>query len=329
MKTNHTPKVSVVIAVYNGQKYLLEQLESILSQTLQPDEVIISDDFSVDDSYAITKDFIERNNLESWKLFRNSSNVGCANNFLNVIRRSTGDIIFLSDQDDVWKEEKIGDMVQCFEENKGIGVLSCKNDIVIDNDKKNIVRDTKNKKCKKVSYRQVFKTKPCMFKGCLIAFNKNIRDLLTNYGLFGNMHDGAVMFLGLMTDSYYVLEKSEIYYRLHVNQTAGESYIKHTRFTDNLSDRIELLNREDYIRNAARIAMEISPDNNSFQKHILNHLAINQQRGHALAQKNPLVIIKELPLMLQYLPISTIVSDMSYILGIRCFFSKILNGGRG
>ena len=91
-------KKSLVIAVYNGEKYLIEQLNSVLNQTEKLDEVILIDDLSTDQSFNIIKKFIEQNNLSTWKLIKNEKNLGYKGNFRKGLELVSGDVIFLSDQ---------------------------------------------------------------------------------------------------------------------------------------------------------------------------------------------------------------------------------------
>lgn len=102
--------ISVCIATYNGEKYIEEQLESILKQIGESDEVVISDDASVDNTCAI----IEAFNDKRIKLLHNNSK-SCKWNFQNALSNAHGDIIFMSDQDDVWLEGKVD---RCVEELK-------------------------------------------------------------------------------------------------------------------------------------------------------------------------------------------------------------------
>jgi glycosyltransferase involved in cell wall biosynthesis len=99
--------ISVCMATYNGEKYIKEQLESILVQLNEEDEIIISDDKSSDK----TLDIIRSLKDHRIKIFENPGNRGYTKNFENAINESSGDIIFLSDQDDVWIDGKLEKMV--------------------------------------------------------------------------------------------------------------------------------------------------------------------------------------------------------------------------
>lgn len=103
--------VSVVIATYNGEKYILEQIDSIYNQTVAADEVIICDDCSTDATVSLVKNYIAQNGCRNWRVIESKSNQGYCFNFYHGINEVNGDIIFLSDQDDVWLPQKIEKMV--------------------------------------------------------------------------------------------------------------------------------------------------------------------------------------------------------------------------
>ena len=101
-------KISVVIASYNGGVYIEEQLDSIRNQTLPPDELIICDDCSTDNTVEIVEQYIKKYNLEEkWSISVNEKNLGYADNFDQVALKANGSLIFFSDQDDVWEPDKI------------------------------------------------------------------------------------------------------------------------------------------------------------------------------------------------------------------------------
>ncbi len=99
-------KVSIAMATYNGGKYLREQLDSFLAQTRLPDELVITDDCSTDDTLAIIETFAATAPFEvRWE--RNEENLGYTGNFNKALMKAAGDLVFLSDQDDVWFPEKL------------------------------------------------------------------------------------------------------------------------------------------------------------------------------------------------------------------------------
>ncbi|WP_281336377.1 glycosyltransferase family 2 protein [Flavobacterium eburneipallidum] len=94
--------ISVCMATYNGEKYIKDQLLSILKQIGSNDEIIISDDLSKDKTIEIIEDL----NDSRIKIFFNDKK-GYTNNFQNAIKQASGDYIFLSDQDDIWVDNKL------------------------------------------------------------------------------------------------------------------------------------------------------------------------------------------------------------------------------
>lgn len=114
--------ISVAMAVYNGEKYLEVQLDSIVRQTKQADEIVIVDDCSTDQSMEIIKKFQGKH--PNIRVYRNKSTLGYKKNFREVIRLCQGDLIFLSDQDDFWMPEKVHIMSDIMETHPDIQVLA-------------------------------------------------------------------------------------------------------------------------------------------------------------------------------------------------------------
>ncbi|MTI64685.1 glycosyltransferase family 2 protein [Methylophaga sp.] len=109
-------RISIAMATFNGEAFIGEQLESFLAQTAMPDELVISDDGSIDSTVSVTKTCMDGSSVELL-LKQNSHTLGYAQNFNTALRLASGDIIFLSDQDDVWLENKIKIVKKAFEAN--------------------------------------------------------------------------------------------------------------------------------------------------------------------------------------------------------------------
>lgn len=97
-------KISVVLATYNGEKYLAEQLQSIYSQTIPPFEVIASDDCSSDSTVAILQSFVVSHRLH---LIENAQRLGYNRNFERALMAAQGEYIAIADQDDMWYADKL------------------------------------------------------------------------------------------------------------------------------------------------------------------------------------------------------------------------------
>ncbi len=101
-------KVSVCLATYQGEAYVREQLESVLSQLAADDEVVVSDDCSTDATVAVV-DGLDDARI---RVLRGSRNVGYSRNFARALAASTGDVVFVCDQDDVWLPGKVDTMLE-------------------------------------------------------------------------------------------------------------------------------------------------------------------------------------------------------------------------
>ncbi len=102
-------RLSVVMATYNGEAYIRQQLDSILTQTVLPDEIVIVDDCSGDGTVEVLQAYAEQHDII--QLHRNEQNLGVNKNFEKACTLSRGDYILFSDQDDIWLPEKIETMM--------------------------------------------------------------------------------------------------------------------------------------------------------------------------------------------------------------------------
>lgn len=118
--------VSVVIATFNGAAFLREQLDSVLNQTLLPDEIIVSDDNSTDNTWTIIEEYLQKYpNL--FRVYRNSERKGPHKNFKSAFNYTTSDLIAPCDQDDIWFPEKLERSVKAIE--KGYDYVLCQESI--------------------------------------------------------------------------------------------------------------------------------------------------------------------------------------------------------
>jgi hypothetical protein len=99
-------KISIAMCTYNGAEFLPAQLQSIITQSRPPDEIVICDDGSTDDTRAVVERFAGESSIPI-TLHINDRNLGSVKNFERSITLCTGDVIALSDQDDVWRSDKL------------------------------------------------------------------------------------------------------------------------------------------------------------------------------------------------------------------------------
>lgn len=123
------PTISVAMCTYNGSRYLSAQLDSLVQQQRQPDEVVICDDGSTDTTAALLLEF-SRTAPFPVQLLWNKSNLGYSRNFAQAIGLCTGEIIALSDQDDLWYPQKLQRLAELFASNAGIGGIFSDGDLI-------------------------------------------------------------------------------------------------------------------------------------------------------------------------------------------------------
>lgn len=133
-------KISVAVTSFNGEENIPELLISLKNQIRKPDEIIFADDASTDCTADIIEDFIKENELSSWKLIRNKENLGNAMNFRKALSNSSGDVIFLCTQNDIWYEDKIESISSLMAGNENIVAVNCAHEM-IDTDGNDMVSD--------------------------------------------------------------------------------------------------------------------------------------------------------------------------------------------
>lgn len=224
--------VSVAMAVYNGEKYLREQMDSILVQLREPDEVVVSLDPSVDGSEVILQEYCQR---DARVRVVPGPGEGLMRNFENAIVQCRGDILFLADQDDCWEKDKLEACLACFEDEKVFVVLHDAK--VLDGNLKNVIYPSffSYKGCKKGFWNNIIKNS---YMGCCMAFRREVLDYALPFPKNIPMHD---QWIGLLAERYgksVFLEKPLLLYRRHEKNMTG---LSHAGFFQMLLWRIQII----------------------------------------------------------------------------------------
>lgn len=225
--------ISVCIATYNGEKYIEEQLTSILSQLGDSDEVVISDDNSTDQTIDIIKRF--RDNRI--KIFFNNNSKGYTSNFENALNNTKGDYIFLADQDDIW----IGNKVQyCLEQLKCYDFIV--SDAMVIGEKMTLISPSffTMRKCYKSLVGNILKFG---YLGCCMAFKRKILDRAIPFPSDHKLctHDN---WLFLIAKTYYkskISNEKLIMYRRHGSNASTGGITNNTSLVFKIKYRIYLL----------------------------------------------------------------------------------------
>lgn len=233
---NAPPLVSVALCTYNGEKFLKEQLESLIFQTYKQLEIVIVDDRSTDKTYDILS--IYKNRCSKIRLYQNDSNIGYIKNFEKVIRLCKGDFIALCDQDDVWDLKKVNHLVQNIKSN----VLIYHDSDFIDEDGHMIGKKLSNV----VNFYTGDKPEAFIFFNCIsshaILFRKELIDYLFPFPEAG-FHDAWIGYVACNLGPLSLFNECLVKYRQHhhsatdILKLKGQSFRlgKKERFQNTLS----------------------------------------------------------------------------------------------
>ncbi len=123
--------IGIAVALYNGMRFLEEQLDTLRLQSRSADKVVLCDDGSTDGTPDFVRSYIEKYSLqESWLIVQNPTNLGYIRNFYKAMDLCGTDLIFLSDQDDIWQPDKLQKMTDIMEARPEINLLSCRYGII-------------------------------------------------------------------------------------------------------------------------------------------------------------------------------------------------------
>lgn len=218
-------KVTIILTTYNGEKFIISLLNSLVNQSYLIDEVIISDDCSSDSTVKIIKEFIFERDLHHWKLHTNLKNLGFKKNFLSTMKMATGSIVFLCDQDDIWLENKVEDMVQQFIEHKDMNALICKSNSINEAGKIVVFRNSARGKTRKVSFEK--EVRECLGSGHKLAIKREfMMEYIDTVNNFNQTFDVVFCLIAAFYGSLYEVDKILIHRRIHDNNTSGKKKSK-------------------------------------------------------------------------------------------------------
>lgn len=311
-------KISVAMTTYNGEKYIIEQLDSIRNQTLPPNEVIICDDQSTDDTADIIKKYISDFQLDNWKFQVNNKRLGWKENFREAIRQTSGEIVFFSDQDDVWflnKIENMSTMVDKYDMGCLYGdcVKIDSNGDFLPNQRENIY----DKYLNKIEFGPSFYNVGGL--GCCMCVRRRVIDKYLNLNLKEDDHDSQCPRIAVYYDSLWYVNSPMIKYRVHSqntsNVTSGCPYGVSSK-----EYRISLIKRI-----LEWLEIVGSDDNVDYlhKKYVKQAIMINKKRFDYLTQKdvNWISLVKCIN---SRAIIQSLVGDFAYRHGWENIFGKVL-----
>lgn len=321
--------ISIAMAVYNGDKYIEKQLDSIVNQTMVPNEIVITDDSDNDKTYNIIKNYIENYKNITWNYIKNDTRLGYCKNFFKAIEETTGDIIFLSDQDDIWVIDKIEKMCKCLDSNHDIKCL-CSKYLYI-NKYDNVISEMheystscnykKNARIKEYFMMNNYEYfKILAFPGMCFAITRQLKNELLDFLKLVNTdntryHDLVISYLAARTNSFYVLNQCLNHYRMHGDNAIGVEDYNNGKKQDRVEWLQNICNNQKELLSYENILNDIIREQDNSNTELLQKLIIfNDNRINCLKNKD---LIKTLNLIFdidKYLSLKSYLGDLFYIL---------------
>lgn len=278
--------VSVALALYNGEKFIEKQLDTLRLQTVKPNQVVLCDDGSSDNTVNIVNEYIKKYSLgDSWKVYKNPQNLGYAKNFYHAMELCDGDLIYLCDQDDIWKNDKIEKMNKVMEENPNISLLMCKGGVIGADDRElhgmMIKKSEETEKITKISVEDIIRIFD--WTGMLMCVRKEFFEQRKSIiSVISAPHDFVLALSAADCEQFYVYDYVGAYHRRHSNNAANEEH----RISKilNLKRKIrDIDNYNGYLYNVANSNIEIQKNSmNMLEERLIK----SQQRKQALEEKN-------------------------------------------
>jgi glycosyltransferase involved in cell wall biosynthesis len=213
------------MCTYNGARYLSQQVGSIASQNELPDELVVCDDRSTDQTPEILKEFCKKAPFPV-RLFWNEERLGPAKNFEKAIRLCQGEFIALCDQDDIWKQDKLAKLRDAFEKNPNAAYVFSDAQMV---DEKGESQGEQLWDAVEIRRKLKHFSGPGqveallrynLITGATMALRSSFREILLPIPADW-MHDYWIVLLGSVVSSGVPLEESLMMYRRHASQVCG------------------------------------------------------------------------------------------------------------
>ena len=220
--------ISVCMATYNGQDYLKEQLDSILCQIQEEDELIVSDDGSTDQTIHILNEY---QRMHQNIVVLKGPKKGVQKNFENALKHAHGDIVFLSDQDDVWLEGKAQSVLKVFQDSKAFVVLHNAN--IVDAHRNKLDQTVFELRGSKPGlYHNLYKN---AYVGCCMAFRKEVLKYALPFPDKIEMHDWWIGLVAEKMGKTILIDKPYLDYRRHDENVSS---LHHHPFSKMISNRL-------------------------------------------------------------------------------------------
>lgn len=302
--------VTVCMAVYNGEKYIGKQLQTIYEQTRPADEVVLCDDCSTDATPAIIERFIEEHHLaESWKLYKNQENKGYPQNFYYVMSLCKGEVVFLADQDDLWEKDKMETMLDKLEKNPHIELLASAWGIIDEKDRilmGHVNRGrTTDDSCSPVTIEEILYCN--QWPGMCTCYRRSLGEaVLRKVKQKKIPHDIALGMVAAERQSFYSISQVKQYHRRHEANTAMEEH----RVRKRLNKKRKLTEIRNYLEWLEQLQESDCLEQEINKETIRRKIEIMKKRLDNLEQGRRLQMIKQYLANRKEIRPATVVCDV-------------------
>ncbi|MCL1999354.1 MAG: glycosyltransferase family 2 protein [Turicibacter sp.] len=223
--------ISILMATYNGERFLQEQLDSVLSQTFSNFTIHVSDDCSTDSTWQILEEYAEKS--PKIRISRRHENTGSAkHNFLGLMTEIRDDYIMLCDQDDVWLPDKIEKTLakmQSMERENGVNTpILVHTDLTVTDEnlavKNPSYKAAMNSDFSRTAFNQVLIQNT--LTGCTALYNRALAELLTTAPKYCVMHDWWLKLVAAAFGRIGHLEEQTVLYRQHGGNAIGAKDVR-------------------------------------------------------------------------------------------------------
>jgi glycosyltransferase involved in cell wall biosynthesis len=207
-------KLSVCMATYNGSRYVHEQIASILPQLEEGDELVVVDDCSQDD----TANEVQRFTDSRVRLVRNDRNCGVIRSFERALQMASGEIMFLSDQDDVWREDKVQKTLEAFSADPRVTLVVSAVQLMDVGGKHVPDTDRNRARFRGGVVATIMKNN---YQGCAMAFRRAVIDAALPFPAGIPMHDSWIGLVNEVVGQTKFLDEPLVRYRRHGQNATG------------------------------------------------------------------------------------------------------------
>ncbi len=223
--------ISVVMATYNGERFLVKQLDSILAQTLRPAEIIVCDDRSTDNTVAILEQYRKSHGI---RYYINEKTLGVVGNFKKAVSLAAEEnYIALSDQDDIWLPEKLAlslNALSVIDDGKSPAMIY--SDLIVVDQDDNMLSPSLNNELGFDKYQHSLST--LLFGnfvlGCTVMMNRRMRELFNDIPVGHSFnHDAWITLIAFTFGRVALVKKPIILYRKHTQNVTFSNHKKSKR----------------------------------------------------------------------------------------------------